>query len=171
MRNFSYLQSVKTVLQLCATTRESDSNSEFTSNLKLDKSSNIFQSNNRICCKINVDYEDAEKEHILVFPHHLITELTSDKSSAKIVLFKYTCKILLHFAFTKTIPHKPSSYSCRFQSVLCKQEIIIAEHWRSWGFLVTSFSHLIWDSFHPVLPKSCREHPPKAQNSQHLHKE
>lgn len=118
------------VQQSCATTRESDSNSnyEFTNNLKLDKSSNIFQSNNRICCKINVDYDDAEKEHILVFPHHLITELTSDKSSAKIVLFKYTCKILLHFAFTKTIPHKPSSYSCRFQRVLCKQEIIIAQH-------------------------------------------
>lgn len=107
--------------QLCDLTMESDNNLNYKliNKLNPEKSSNIFKLNTRICCKTNADYKDAEKEHILVFYHHLITQLTSDRSSAKIVLFKYTCKILLHFAFMYLQKQAPTNQQLFLQISAC----------------------------------------------------
>lgn len=141
--------------QLCDLTMESDNNLiyKLINKLKPEKSSNIFKLNTRTCCKTNADYKDAEKEHILVFHHHLITELTSDRSSAKIVLFKYTCKILLHFAFMYLQKQTPTNQQLFLQISACTLQTKNNYSWalEELWFLITYFSHHIWYLFHPVL--------------------
>lgn len=87
--------------QLCDLTTESynNLNCKRINKLKPDKSATFSNQITGFAIK-QMPTVRMLKKHILVFYHHSITELTSDKGSAKIVLFKYTCKILLRFAFT-----------------------------------------------------------------------